>query len=70
VKLNQDIRAKLERALSSDGPAFLNIDIDDASRVEPQVKYGRPNEDAEPLLERSEFLSNMLVKPLPASLEK
>jgi hypothetical protein len=38
--------------------------------VQPQVKFGRPNEDGEPLLEREEFLSNMLVKPLPASLEK
>ncbi len=70
VKLNQDVRERISHALSSEGPAFLSIEIDEESRVEPQVKYGRPNEDAEPLLERSEFLSNMLVKPMPASLEK
>lgn len=70
LKLNRDIPEKLSKALSSAGPALLNIEIDESSRVEPQVKYGRPNEDAEPLLERSEFLSNMLVRPLPASLEK
>lgn len=70
LKLNGDIQKKLSSMLASEGPAFLNIDVDPRSRVAPQVKYGRPNEDADPLLERAEFLSNMLVKPLPASLEK
>jgi D-sedoheptulose 7-phosphate isomerase len=32
-----------------------------------QVKFGRPNEDADPLLSREEFLANMIVKPLPVS---
>jgi acetolactate synthase-1/2/3 large subunit len=70
LELNADIKAKLARALAADGPAFINIVVDPKSRVQPQVKFGRPNEDGEPLLERAEFLSNMLVKPLPASLEK
>lgn len=69
LKLNADIPAKLAHALRGDGPAFLDIEVDPRSRVQPQVKFGRPNEDGEPLLERAEFLSNMLVKPLPASLE-
>jgi len=55
---------------ASEGPYFLNIEIDAAHRVVPQVKFGRPNEDADPLLERPEFLSNMLVKPLSVSLKK
>jgi acetolactate synthase-1/2/3 large subunit len=70
LELNADIRAKLARALSSDGPAFINVVVDPKSRVQPQVKFGRPNEDGEPLLPRKEFLSNMLVEPLPASLEE
>jgi acetolactate synthase-1/2/3 large subunit len=70
LTLNRDIHEKLTSILTSDGPAFLNVDVDPRSRVQPQVKYGRPNEDGEPLLERAEFLSNMLVKPLPVSLEK
>jgi acetolactate synthase-1/2/3 large subunit len=54
--------------LESEGPYFLNIEIDAKHRVIPQVKFGRPNEDADPLLPRPEFLSNMLVKPMPVSL--
>jgi acetolactate synthase-1/2/3 large subunit len=68
LRLNKDITRMLTQILKDDGPAFLNIEIDPAQQLIPQVKYGRPNEDADPLLDRSEFLSNMLVKPLPVSL--
>ena len=67
LSLNEEIPAKLAHALDGDGPSFLNIDIDKDRRVVPQVKFGRPNEDADPLLERHEFLENMIVKPLPVS---
>jgi hypothetical protein len=35
--------------------------------VIPQVKFGRPLEDGEPLLARAEFFKNMLIEPMPAS---
>ena len=47
---------------------FINLEISPFARVNPQVQFGRPNEDASPLLERKEFLSNMLIKPMPISL--
>jgi acetolactate synthase-1/2/3 large subunit len=66
---NADIPAKLAQALEADGPYFLNIEIAPEHRVIPQVKFGRPNEDADPLLERKEFLANMIIAPLPVSLK-
>ena len=63
--LGQGIREVLE----SRGPVFCNIEISPEHRVIPQVKFGRPIEDGEPLLERKEFLENMIVKPLKISLE-
>ena len=66
--LNADIAAKLAQSLDGEGPSFLEIEIDPVHGVSPQVKYGRPNEDADPLLPREEFLANMIVKPLPVSL--
>jgi len=68
LALNADLPRKLAETLGADGPAFLNIEIDDRHRVVPQVKFGRPNEDADPLLDRDEFLENMIVEPLPVSL--
>jgi acetolactate synthase-1/2/3 large subunit len=70
LEFNADIPAKLARTLDSDGPAFLNIEVDPGHRVIPQVKFGRPNEDADPLLDRAEFLANMIVKPMPVSLQR
>jgi acetolactate synthase I/II/III large subunit len=65
--LNEDVLGALTRVVESDGPAFLNIEIDPEHQLIPQVKFGRPNEDADPLLERVEFLGNMIVEPLPVS---
>jgi hypothetical protein len=45
------------------------VALDPGARVVPQVKYGRPLEDAEPLLDRAEFFANMIVPPVAASLE-
>lgn len=67
LSLNGDIGPKLSQWLNATGPAFLEVAIDPGQRVVPQVKFGRPNEDAEPLLERSEFLRNMIVAPMPVS---
>ena len=36
----------------------------DYHRVIPQVKFGKPNEDPEPLLPRKEFENNMLIKSI------
>jgi acetolactate synthase I/II/III large subunit len=70
LEFNADIPAKLAKALNAEGPYLLNIEISASHRVVPQVKYGRPNEDADPLLDRKEFLANMIVAPLPASKDQ
>ena len=69
LRLNEEIPAKIAAALASDGPYFLNVEVLSSHRLSPQAKYGRPNEDAEPLLPRDEFLANMIVQPLPVSLQ-
>lgn len=69
LTLNKEISQKLTQVLNMDGPVFVNIEIDLKHQLIPQVKFGRPNEDAEPLLDRAEFFSNMIVKPLPVSLK-
>lgn len=67
---NADLRPGLQRVRDNRGPLLCNVKISEDHRVVPQVKYGRPNEDAEPLLPREEFFRNMLVKPLQVSLHE
>ena len=64
---NDEINKKIEEVLRAKGPIFCNVEIKPEHRVIPQVKFGRPNEDSEPFLERKEFLENMIVKPLDVS---
>lgn len=70
LEFNSDIGDKLDNLLNNNKPCLLNIEIDPGHRVVPQVKYGRPNEDSDPPLERAEFLANMIIKPLAVSLKE
>lgn len=68
ISKNRDIRKHIQEVLESEGPFFCNVDIGTEHRVVPQVKFGRPNEDLDPLLERKEFLKNMIIKSMDVSL--
>ncbi|MDC0379361.1 thiamine pyrophosphate-binding protein [Litorivicinus sp.] len=58
----------IESMLSSKGPRFVILRTDPASRVVPITKFGRPNEDQEPLLKRKEFFEQMIIDPMPISM--
>lgn len=66
---NDDIEPSVGRTLQLPGPALCNVHIASGSRVIPQSRFGYPIEDSEPLLPREEFLANMIVKPMPVSLQ-
>ena len=55
---------KLNSFLNNKKASLLEVEISPDARVIPQVKFGRPNEDMEPLLPRKIFKDNMIVKPI------
>lgn len=67
IERNDQIEARLGEVYAHAGPVFCNVEIDSRHRVIPQVKFGRPIEDCEPLLARPEFFENMIVEPAPVS---
>lgn len=67
---NDDVKEAIHATISEERPSFCNVIISPEHRVLPQTKFGFPIEDAEPLLPRAEFLKNMLVKPLPVSINE
>ena len=67
ISTNAELEPKLRDALRGEGPVFCNVNIRPDRRVIPQVKFGRPIEDSDPLLDRDVFLSNMIVKPVVSS---
>ena len=66
---DSEIPSILTKAYTMTGPVLVDIRVSTIERVTPQSRFGYPIEDAEPLLARDEFLSNMIVAPLPKSLE-
>src|SRR3990167_1693981 len=61
IQTNDELEGKISKAINTNGAIFCNIEIDQKYRVIPQVKFGRPNEDSEPLLSRQELKSNMFI---------
>jgi acetolactate synthase-1/2/3 large subunit len=55
---------KIEAVLHADGPVLCEVTLLPQHQIVPKLLYGRPLEDAHPLLERSEFRSNMIVDPI------
>jgi acetolactate synthase-1/2/3 large subunit len=64
---NADCKAILQDVFAAKGSCLCNIIIPAEACVVPQVKFGRPNEDMEPLLPRATFFEQMIVKTLDAS---
>ncbi|MBP02177.1 MAG: acetolactate synthase [Rhodospirillaceae bacterium] len=65
---NQEVESVIKKTLAISGPTVCDVKIPDTARVWPQSRFGFPIEDSEPLLPRKEFLENMIIEPMPASL--
>nr|WP_319490059.1 thiamine pyrophosphate-binding protein [uncultured Caproiciproducens sp.] len=59
--------SSIKDLLFSDGPALVDITLPQCTYVFPKLSVGRPIEDQEPLLPRSELAENMLVKLILSS---
>jgi acetolactate synthase I/II/III large subunit len=63
IRSDKEIEPILKSVVDTSAPTFCNVCVDPGIRVSPQVKFGRPNEDPEPLLPRDIFLREMIVDP-------
>ncbi|MGE3856330.1 MAG: thiamine pyrophosphate-binding protein [Dehalococcoidia bacterium] len=67
IDRTEDAAGVIARVLAEEGPAFCEVVVPPGCGVEPQVKFGRPLEDPEPLLPRAELAANMLIPLHPSS---
>lgn len=61
IEFNRDIEWGIQQTLKANDYSICDVQIEQSHRVIPQVVFGRPIEDAEPLLPREEFSSNMIA---------
>ena len=64
ISTKKNLKINIRNFLKEKTPVFCNVVISPKARVIPQVKFGRPNEDMDPLLPRNIFRENMIVPPL------
>ena len=62
VNFNKELTKAIKKTINNNNNTICEIVINPNKRVIPQAKFGRPNEDLEPLLPRKEFKKNMLIK--------
>ncbi|MDA7818273.1 thiamine pyrophosphate-binding protein [Sulfurimonas sp.] len=68
VKIDSDKEVdSILSELKYDKPFLIELIIDENLRINPMIQFGRPLEDMNPLLEREEFIDNMIVQPLKIS---
>jgi len=67
IRSNKELRQKVKAVLKAKGAVLCDIELRPDQKNIPMLKYGRPIEDQNPLLNRQEFLKNMIVKPLNPS---
>jgi acetolactate synthase-1/2/3 large subunit len=67
LKSQAEVDEKLEGILRTPGPMTINLAMGYDQKTIPFLKFGRPIEDANPLLDRKAFLDAMLVEPLEIS---
>jgi len=59
----------LSKNFKTKAPLLIEVILDEELRVEPMLQYGRPIEDANPLINRNDFLNSMIIEPLEISKE-
>lgn len=68
IRSTEAMDSVLSILCESNAPTIVNVVIPPEARVIPQVKFGRANEDMEPLLPRDVFNDAMIIEPLQSSL--
>jgi acetolactate synthase-1/2/3 large subunit len=72
IRVNAEVRQKIRKVLQTPGPVFCEIFMSADQPVIPKLStnmlkngtmVSRPLEDMYPLLDRKEFLENMIIKP-------
>lgn len=64
ILTHSELSKTIRSVLNADGPILCDVKIKPDSKIVPKLEFGRPIEDSLPLLEREEFLENMVVTPL------
>ena len=61
IKNHKNLRSNIRKIVNSKKPEFVNVLVKPNQKIIPKLQFGKPIEDLSPLLNRKEFLKNMLI---------
>ena len=63
INNHSEMRGKIQEVLNYQGPILCSVELHHREKVRPKLEFGRPIEDPAPLLDREEFMRNMIIPP-------
>lgn len=63
INHHRELREKIRRVLNAEGAVLCSVAVNPSAKITPKLTIGRPIEDSAPLLDRKEFLENMIIEP-------
>ena len=67
IKDNKSINRILKKTIKSNKTEFIEVMLKPDQKIIPKLQFGNPIEDLSPLLSRTEFNKNMIVKSVSRS---
>jgi len=64
INNHTELRATIREVLQHEGPVACSVEVRHGEKIVPKSEFGKPIEDSSPLLDRKEFLENMIVQPI------
>lgn len=64
ISNHSGLRKKIKAVLSFNGPILCSVELKSGEKIKPKLEFGKPIEDPSPLLDRKEFMENMIIKPV------
>lgn len=64
IENHAELREKIRAVLQCKEAVLCNVELRPDEKIKPKLEFGKPIEDQAPLLDRKEFLNNMIVKPV------
>ncbi len=70
ISSHSSLTEQIHQVLRQPGPVVCDVVLNDDAKLTPRLEFGKSIEDQTPYLSREEFMSNMIVAPVPESIEQ
>lgn len=64
INNHKELEERIKEVLDYERPILCSVELKHGEKIAPKLEFRKPIEDSSPLLDRKEFLKNMIVDPV------